>query len=183
MRPTREDIHMRTALLWAQRSLCKQPNRKIGCVLTDIDMRRVLSIGYNGPARLLPNDSCRNIPGNCGCLHAEQNAIALCTSREPKIAFITMEPCEQCAQLLIQANVVKVYYLDSYRTHVGLEVLSTAGRRVVQLRLDDVADEPLLKANDLNHWLIARLSKERPGLDRDFRQHLRSLVREYFAGT
>ena len=44
-RPSREEIHMKTAIMWGQRSTCKRPNRKIGCVITSEDMTRILSIG------------------------------------------------------------------------------------------------------------------------------------------
>lgn len=83
----------------------------VGCVLTTLDLQ-VISYGYNGPASGLANECMRpNEPGNCGCVHAEQNAIAKAGSPEvPKVAFITMPPCERCASLLVNAGVVMVVY-------------------------------------------------------------------------
>ena len=119
-RPSRETIHMKTAYLWAARSTCKQPNRSIGCVITTEDMKRILAIGYNGPPAAMPNDSCRNISADCGCLHAEMNAIAAVDSTIPnKIMFVTMEPCEMCASLISQANIIKVYFCEEYRGERG----------------------------------------------------------------
>ena len=120
-RPSKEELHMHTAFLWAQRATCKQFNGKIGWVITDSEMRRILSIGYNGSPTTMPNDACRNIQGSCGCLHAEQNAIALVDgSLYEKVMFVTMEPCESCANLIAQANIYKVFYAEQYRVHDSL---------------------------------------------------------------
>lgn len=134
MRPTREEIHMATAALWGERSLCKQDNRKVGCVITTSDMRKILAIGYNGPPRPMPNDSCRDMPGNCGCLHAEMNAIAALDSTIPnKVIFVTMEPCEMCASLIAQADIRAVFYAGSYKSHKGLERLALCSIQVKKL--------------------------------------------------
>lgn len=120
-RPSRESIHLETASLWSKRSTCKQENRQVGCVITSEDMRRVLAIGYNGPPRAMPNDSCRQVKSDCGCLHAEMNAIAAVDSSIPnKILFVTMAPCEMCASLIAQAGISKVYYRDDYKNRVGI---------------------------------------------------------------
>lgn len=119
-RPSRKTIHMKTAFLWAARSICKQPNRSIGCVITTEDMKRILAIGYNGPPAAMSNNSCRNISADCGCLHAEMNAIAAVDSTIlNKVMFVTMEPCEMCASLISQANIIKVYFCEEYRGEKG----------------------------------------------------------------
>jgi dCMP deaminase len=137
-RLTREYIHMHTAVMWGQRSLCSLPDRKIGCVITSPDMRQILAFGYNGPARGLPDTWCEefrkrpdcNIGDNsmsrCPCLHAEENAIALVDGRMPgKIMFVTMTPCLHCSQLIVNANIGKVFYLKDYRNTEGIELLKT----------------------------------------------------------
>lgn len=121
-RPSRESIHMQTAHLWSLRS--QDPRLKVGAVITSHDMRRVLSVGYNGPAKGLPPEFIRNEPGNSGCLHAEDNAIAYVDSTvENKVMFITHSPCEMCAQRIINANISTVYYSISYRDTVGINIL------------------------------------------------------------
>jgi len=125
---------MATAYLWSQRALCKRPNRQVGCVITTEDMRRVLSHGYNGSPKQLPNDSCRNIPGDCSCVHAEGNAIAMVDGTIPnKIMFITMEPCESCANLIAQANITKIFYCEDYRNQKGLIRLRDCNITVVKM--------------------------------------------------
>jgi dCMP deaminase len=124
-----------TALAWSKRSCCKR--NQCGAVITNLDMDRILSFGYNGPAHGLPNDRCRNTEGTCGCLHAEINAIIRCPSREDKILFVTTSPCEQCAQAIIQANIVKVNYLALYRDLSPLNLLSRAGVKFEKHLLTD----------------------------------------------
>ncbi len=138
-RPTKQRIHMNTAFLWAQRATCKQKNRKIGCIITDFTLDRVLAIAYNGPPTAMPNDSCRNIPGNCGCVHAEANAIARMDSTVPhKIMFITMVPCEHCANLIAQSNIAKVYYYEEYRGQEGLRRLRACGVETIQVHTGEI---------------------------------------------
>ncbi|KKL65037.1 hypothetical protein LCGC14_2158980 [marine sediment metagenome] len=135
-RPTKEEIHMRTAFLWAERSLCKLPNRKIGCVITSEDMRQILGVGYNGNPAAMPNDSCRGITANCGCLHAEQNAVAMADGSIPsKRIFITMTPCESCANIIAQSNIDKVYYSDEYRNQDGLMRLNACHIQTTRLKV------------------------------------------------
>lgn len=145
MRPQRELLHMITAAMWGRRSVCSQPNRKIGCVITTEDMKRVLSIGYNGPAKGLPNNYCAvrmasatNASSRCPCLHAEDNAIAMVDGTLPnKVAFITFSPCETCAQRLIQANVTRVFYDQEYRIMDGVRLLESHNVEVNRLILPE----------------------------------------------
>jgi len=138
-RPSRTMIHMTTAVMWSSRSVCKRA--KVGCVITTEDMRRVLSIGYNGPARNLTDDHCTGKEGQCGCLHAEDNAVAFVDSTIPnKIAFITMTPCRACAQRLVQANVRTIYIMRQYRDDAGLSILRECEVQVKTIRESIVRD-------------------------------------------
>jgi deoxycytidylate deaminase len=155
-RPTREFLHMRMALEWSVRSMCSQVDRKVGAVITSNDMRRVLSFGYNGPGRDMPNDYCAtwrrqnastieyskevgkpttvalfnsdgSLLSKCPCLHAEDNAISFVDSTIPdKRLFVTMQPCLICAQRIMNANIRHVYFLTDYRDQAGIEVLDKA---------------------------------------------------------
>jgi len=156
-RISREQIHMATAYLWGQRSTCKRPNRKIGAVITSEDMTQVLAIGYNGPAKGLPNDYCKGNEGNCGCLHAEMNAIAKADSTIPnKILFVTMSPCEMCASLIAQSKISMVWYLNKYRNNDGLKILCQCGIQFDQMDLSRL--ESLVTINK-ESTLLERLNK------------------------
>jgi len=137
-RPSRESLHMKTALMWANRSLCKR--LRVGAVITSGDMKRILSIGYNGPAKGLSHDSCSGIQGNCGCLHAEENAIlALRSFENEMIMFTTVFPCKMCAQRIVQAGICKVIFLSEYRNGDGGDVLRNCGVETVAMRQADLA--------------------------------------------
>lgn len=124
-RPSRESIHMTTASLWAERSLCKKENRKVGCVITTQDLKQILAIGYNGPPWQLGNNACTRTQGDCNCLHAEINALIKVDGSLPgKIMFVTMSPCKNCALAIAQANIHKVYFKELYRNREGLEILT-----------------------------------------------------------
>ena len=142
-RPSRQVIHMATATMWGLRAVCKR--NQVGCVITSSHMKRVLSIGYNGPAHRMSDDEC-NEPNDdrqgCGCLHAEMNAVAAVDSTIfDKIAFVTVHPCRICAQLLAQSNVTKVYYSRTYRAQTAAEkVFDAVGVRVEQIPHTQVVD-------------------------------------------
>jgi deoxycytidylate deaminase len=100
------------------------------CILTSADLLEVYAIGYNGPPQGMPNECERpDQPGNCGCIHAEANAVAKAGNpREPKIAFISGHPCEACAKLLMQTNVQLVIYPGpAHRAYDGPAYLDRRG--------------------------------------------------------
>jgi dCMP deaminase len=116
---------MKVAFLTAERSTCER--LKVGAVFADPTLETFV-VGYNGGYKGGPNQ-CRgkvDVPGGCGCIHAEVNAVAK-ANRGPKIAFITHNPCVVCAALLVNADVTSVYYGQWYRDDSGLRLLVEAG--------------------------------------------------------
>ena len=116
----------------------------MGCLLVSSDYSQIYSIGYNGSARKLSNDSCRaDQPSSCGDIHAEANCLIKCTIKDPnKICFVTSSPCEICAKMLINSGISAVYYLDEYRDSTGLDILREALVPIYQL----------VPARDENNW-------------------------------
>jgi dCMP deaminase len=125
-RPPLYEVYMRMAEELAKRSTCAR--LQVGTVITDRHLEHVVAIGYNGNARGFPNQCDGPIPGNCGCIHSEQNALVKAPGglRE-KVAFITASPCVACAKLMIQARMSHVFYRNDYRDPAGLDVLIQAG--------------------------------------------------------
>ncbi len=116
------EIYMRFAEIIALRSTCTR--LQVGSVITSIDYRKVLSIGYNGNATGLKNGCDSDEPGKCGCLHSEENAIINCDSprEQKKIFFVTHVPCVMCAKRIINlGNVVEVSSIELLKG-VGIEV-------------------------------------------------------------
>ena len=143
-RPSFAEIYMRMALTLAERSTCDR--LQVGCVITTTDHRQVLAVGYNGSAEGLANGCESTEPGQCGHLHAEENAVISCTAARdvPKVVYTTHLPCAMCAKRLINLGGVKrVIYFEDYRVRTALDILGTAGirtRSYVEYFLDDVVD-------------------------------------------
>lgn len=144
-RPTFEAIYMHMARSLSQRSTCKR--LQVGCVITSRDYRQVFAVGYNGNASSLPNCCDREGPaavGNCGCLHAEENAVINCTAMrvQEKVVFCTNLPCAMCAKRLINlGGVVRVVYENDYRLRDSVEILKAVGIPVVSI-FDYISTEP-----------------------------------------
>ena len=74
-------------------------------------------------------------------LHAETNAIAkLARSNESGVdgdLFVTHAPCLDCAKLIYQAGIKRVWFGTSYRDHSGVDFLKNSGITVTQVDADD----------------------------------------------
>lgn len=133
---------MQTANTFAE---CSTATRaKVGAILVKDD--RIISIGYNGMPSGWDN-TCENIIGYTNAepvlktkpevLHAEANALAKVArsseSSEGSMLFVTYSPCLECAKLIYQSGIKKVYYGKQYRDDSGLEFLSRCDIEVEQL--------------------------------------------------
>lgn len=129
-RPTFQSIYMQTACSFRDRSTCIR--RQVGAVFVNDEFTRVISVGYNGGISGAKNQCDTTIPGACGCIHAEVNAIM--KAQEPlknSILFVTLSPCQNCAKLLAMKKVGTVYYLSQYRDTAGIDILRSNGVNVV----------------------------------------------------
>ena len=132
-RPTFDEVYMQFAETIARRSTCTR--LAVGTVITTTDYRKVLAVGYNGNASGLDNTCDREEPGNCGCLHSEENAVINCDApRETKkLVYVTHLPCVACAKRLINlGNVEKIVYLNDYRKRDSVELLESVGIPVIR---------------------------------------------------
>lgn len=125
IRPSIEEIYMMFAIILSFRSTCKRS--KTAAIITSRDLRRIYSVGYNGSPHKFPHN-CTGLPGRCGCIHAELNALLKVQVYDPeKIMFTIMSPCPTCAKYIIQSGFSKIYYLKQYRKKQGLKLLNQAG--------------------------------------------------------
>lgn len=134
-RPSFEQIYMNLAESLSNRSSCCRLH--VGTVITSTDFRKVLSVGYNGNASGLVN-GCDNptVPGGCGCLHSEENAVINCDTPRyvDKYVFVTHLPCVMCAKRLINlGGVKKVYYRNDYRNRDSIGLFGTVGIEITHL--------------------------------------------------
>lgn len=120
---------------------------QVGCVI--VKDNRILSIGYNGMPSGWTNE-CEYISdtgtnlyytSKPEVLHAEANALMkLCKSTdssEGATLFVTHYPCIECAKLIYQAGISKVYYINEYNASKGSgeEFLHKAGIGVCRVSL------------------------------------------------
>lgn len=120
-RITREEMFKEIALTVSRRSSCLK--KQVGALL--IDDNRIIAIGYNG---VLPHQHPRTgydpTTHETHTVHAEANIIAYCAKKgiatERCTLWVTLSPCEKCAELIIQAGISKVVYLEEYRDFTGI---------------------------------------------------------------
>lgn len=129
-RPTFESVFMQVARHLAERSTCVR--LQVGAVFVDAAFTRVLCLGYNGGISGDANECESLLPGACGCIHAEVNAMM--KAMEPlngSFLFITTAPCKACAKLLIARGIQKVIYGKTYRDKAGILYLKKHGVQTV----------------------------------------------------
>ena len=70
-------------------------------------------------------------------LHAESNAIAkLAKSTNSGLGadlFVTHSPCMECAKLIFQSGIRRVFYSENYRDDSGVKFLEKSGVQVTQI--------------------------------------------------
>jgi dCMP deaminase len=144
-RPSWEDYFMEIARVVATRSSCLR--REVGALL--VKNRQILATGYNGVPRGLRHCSERGclreqlgIPSGerhelCRGLHAEQNAIIQAAYHGVAIQgaelYSTHQPCAVCAKMLVNADVMAVYFAGPYPDELAMEVFEEAGTRLVRM--------------------------------------------------
>jgi dCMP deaminase len=80
---------------------------------------------------------CSKVVTKQEVLHAESNALMKISkstlTSKGAILYTTTSPCFECAKLIIQAGVEKVFYCESYRDMSGIALLEKAGIIVEQV--------------------------------------------------
>lgn len=118
----------------AELSHCKRA--KVGCVICDREFTRVLSIGYNGPPAGISNASCTGVEGNCGCVHAEANALIKLGTADSAIMLCTSVPCYHCAGLIVNSKKIDLlYHKTFYRDDRGMKILRASGIEVIHYNM------------------------------------------------
>lgn len=133
---------MKTAKTFAELSHARRLH--VGAIVVKED--RIISIGYNGmPAGwdndcedvIQHSDDTTSLKTKPEVLHAETNAIAkLARSNESGLGadiFITHSPCLDCAKLIHQSGIGRVFYGENYRDDTGIKFLEQSGIQVIQI--------------------------------------------------
>ncbi len=130
----------------ATRSTCLR--RKVGAIV--VKEKRILTTGYNGAPKGVKNCLDRGkclreelgIPSGqrheiCRGIHAEQNAIIQAAyhgvSINGSVIYSTTQPCVQCAKMIINSGIKKIYCFESYPDELSLELLKEADVEIIRL--------------------------------------------------
>tara|TARA_R110000803_G_scaffold890_5_gene3071 strand:- start:162 stop:590 length:429 start_codon:yes stop_codon:yes gene_type:complete len=137
------EAHMRTAENYASLSSAKR--LKVGCVI--VKDNRIISIGYNG----MPSGWDNNCEYEIGAyelnkelktrpevLHAEANAITKVAMSSESCyngdIYTTTAPCLECAKLIYQSGISKVFYRTPHlRSEDGIKFLDKCNIATIQL--------------------------------------------------
>jgi dCMP deaminase len=143
MKEKLKQAYMKTAETFAELSHARRLH--VGAIVVKDD--RIISIGYNGmPAGWDNNcedviqhtDDTTSLKTKPEVLHAETNAIAkLARSSDSGLGadiFITHAPCLDCAKLIYQSGIKRVFYRDRYRNTDGVTFLERSGITVENTR-------------------------------------------------
>ena len=147
-RPSWDEYFMSIAQVVASRSNCVK--RKVAAVITRD--RRIISTGYNGTPRGVPNCNEGGCPrcnafaeggtrlDECLCSHGEENAITQAAYHGVTVRggtlYTTFSPCLTCTKMTINAGLTEVVFSADYPLGgVSLELLREAGVKVRQVAL------------------------------------------------
>jgi len=124
---------MQIAQLVKTRATC--PRLSVGAVI--VRDKRILATGYNGAPRGLPHcpEGGREHDWPLGCLraghciralHAEQNALLQAAMMgiacEGSTMYVSHQPCNNCAKMIINAGIVRVIYEGEYPDEFSKEL-------------------------------------------------------------
>ena len=151
-RPSWDAYFMQIAQLVKTRATC--PRRSVGAVI--VRDKRILATGYNGAPRGLPHcpegggehdwpQGCLRA-GHCiRALHAEQNALLQAAMMgiacKDSTIYVSCQPCNNCAKMIINAGIVRVIYEGDYPDDFSKELFRQAAIEVFTFRND--ALEPM----------------------------------------
>ena len=144
MKDKLKQAYLKTAETFAELSHARRLH--VGAIVVKDD--RIISIGYNGmPAGwdntcedvVQHSDDTTSLKTKPEVLHAETNAIAkLARSNESGLGadiFITHAPCLDCAKLIYQSGIKRVWYSTEYRDSTGVNFLQQSGILIEQLNV------------------------------------------------
>lgn len=131
--PTHQ-YYMNLAKSVSQGSKCERA--KVGAVIVSPD-GVIISTGFNGQPKGMPNKCEENNTTLPTTLHAELNAI-LYAKRDLKDCriYVLRLPCQHCAACIIQSGIKEVYYHELYRDESSIEYMIQAGIKVKQINYE-----------------------------------------------
>lgn len=131
-------VYMNVAYQFAKCSYAER--RQVGAVI--VKDGAIISFGYNGTPNGFDNCCEVNDITKKEVLHAESNAISKVAqstiSSTGAALYVTTSPCFDCAKLIIQSGITKVYWTEAYRDLSGIELLKKANIEVERIHPEEL---------------------------------------------
>lgn len=119
----KHNLYLDLARRIAKESYCKR--LQVGAVI--VKDGNIISFGYNGTPKGMDNVCEENGVTLPSVLHAESNAITKACkspiSTDGATIYMTHSCCVECAKLIVQSGIKKVYYIEDYRDTTGIKFL------------------------------------------------------------
>lgn len=123
-------------------SLSQAERNKVGCLI--VKDNSIVSFGFNGMPSGFEN-TCEVLDKKTNklitkteVLHAESNALAKLAkttfSSLDADLYVTLSPCIECAKLIKQSGIKRVFYKEVYRNIDGLDFLKRAKIKTILLK-------------------------------------------------
>jgi dCMP deaminase len=168
MQPDREDqlrhVYMGIAQLISSMSYATRA--QVGAII--VVNGNIVSYGWNGMPHGFPNSDLEHTDEH-GCLvtnplglHAESNALMKLLRNTNGVCvnggemYVTFSPCPDCAKLIIQSGIKRVFYSTQYRRREGIEILQQAGIEVIHLDVQESVAASVKKLIDGYIWRAKR---------------------------
>jgi len=146
------------ALSSALRATC--PKISVGAVL--VKNKEIVSTGYNGAPKGMKH--CTEVgcildkSGHCiRSVHAEANAIIRAkTDTYGAELFCTHFPCIECCKLILNAGIVKVYYIYEYVDERSLELGYHSQSQFLKegkVKVEKISYSDLILPNPSDYWV------------------------------
>lgn len=139
-----DSAHMKSAKVYAELSSAKR--LQVGCVI--VKDNTIIGIGYNGmpsgwdnvceELKPQPFPHEPELVTRQEVIHAEINAISKVArstnSSDGADMFVTCSPCIECAKLIHQSGIRRVFYGHTYRNDDGLKFLEKCNIETIQIK-------------------------------------------------
>jgi dCMP deaminase len=159
-RASRTEAFLFVAQQLSRLSYCQR--RRVGCVLTD-DFNRIVSLGYNGVPSHMPHECEKSCPRQdfgpgerldmCMAIHAEANALLHCPDTKRVAACYTWgaTPCWECAKMLCNTSVKRVFSSSSYGSTADVQVINLFRAKGISLTIVQFDEVVQKRGNEPPH--------------------------------
>ena len=142
-----EELQHRTNIAYAVKISSKSSDvwRQVGAVVV-LEKRILYACNEHKPNQYIPyiygDQRLSMTPGEkpdvCGALHAEKSIIAQAAKEGIPLLgesiYVTTFPCSDCARVIVESGITKVFFKEGYSNMDAAEILLKAGIEIFQVK-------------------------------------------------